>query len=123
MNKKSNNKYSGRRLVWHKTEIEEVIQLLLESKKKEEIENLFDRILTPREINDIARRFKVLKMIDEGASYSDIITETGMSSVTVSRISAKCGYGFQKSSKPIKKPKNKAPKRKTKLKYKGVKVR
>lgn len=117
------NRYMGKRLVWHKKEVEEVIDLILHCKKREEVENIFDKILTPREINDIARRYKVLKMIDTGSSYSDIITETGMSSVTVARISMQCGYGFQKSLKTETKPKRKIVKKSGTMNYKGVKVR
>lgn len=115
----------SRRLVWHKEEIQEVISLLLSCETNHDMEIIFDKVLTPREINDIARRYKVLKMIDEGKSYADIMQETGMSSVTVSRLSMKCGYGFRKSS-GIKKVKNKRSNmgygRGKTLKYKGVAV-
>jgi len=115
----------SKRLVWHKDEIQEVISLLLSCKKNQDIEVIFDRVLTPREINDIARRYKALKMIDEGKSYTDIMQETGMSSVTISRLSMKCGYGFRKSS-GIKKVKSKRSNmgygRKRTLKYKGVSI-
>lgn len=115
-------KYLGRRLIWHKKEIEAVVDSLLSCKSRQDIEDLFDKILTPREINDIGRRHKVLTMVGQGKSYSDIISETGMSSVTVARISTKCGYGFQKSSS-TKSPKKGTPKRRISLKYKGVKIR
>ena len=115
----------SKRLVWHKEEIQRVIELLLSCKKKEEVELVFDRILTPREINDIARRHKALTLFDEGSSYSDIMAKTGMSSVTISRLSMKCGYGFRKSS-GLKKPKKetkKLNKREYKtLKYKGFPI-
>lgn len=113
----------SRRLVWHKDEVKDVVKLLLSCKTEKEIEDVFDHILTPREINDIARRYKVFQMIDEGKSFTEILHETGMSSVTVSRLSQKCGYGFRKSSK-IAKPKRKSAdhlRRKT-IRYKGVPV-
>lgn len=111
----------SKRLIWHKEEIQEVIKLLLFCKNEEEVELIFDRILTPREINDIGRRYKVLKMIDEGKSFTEILMETKMSSTTISRISAKCGYGFRKTSglKHIKKKPAKENKFKT-IKYKGA---
>jgi len=115
----------SKRLVWHKEEIQEVISLLLSCKTKQDIEFFFDRVLTPREINDVARRYKALKMIDSGESYTDIMQETGMSSVTVSRLSMKCGYGFRKSSgikKINKKRTNMGYGRGMTLKYKGVSV-
>ncbi len=87
----------SKRLVWHDEEVVEVLDLILESKNRDELRNIFDRILTPREINDIGRRYKALKMIDEGRSYADIRTSTGMSPVTISRLGSKCGFGFQKA--------------------------
>ncbi|RJO61457.1 hypothetical protein C4544_03010 [candidate division WS5 bacterium] len=123
MEKRKNTKYVGKRLFWHKKEIKEVVGLLVEAKTDTEVELIFDRILTTREINDVARRYKVLKMIEEGKSYADIMTETGMSSSVICRLSAKCGYGFQKSS-GLRKPRSKgASSRKRTIKYKGVKVR
>ena len=113
----------SKRLIWHKNEIQEVIELLLSCNKKEEIELMFDRILTPREINDIARRYKALKMIEEGCSYGDIMIKTGMSSVTISRLSMKCGYGFRKSSGIVRRRQNYKLKNdpgKRTLKYKGI---
>src|SRR3989344_7126426 len=96
----------SRRLIWHKEDVQGVIKLLLSCKNEKEIELIFDRVLTPREINDIGRRYKVLKMIDEGKTFTEILMETKMSSKTISRIGAKCGFGFRKSS-GILKPKEK----------------
>lgn len=115
----------SRRLVWHKEEIQEVISLLLSCETNHDMEIIFDRVLTPREINDIARRYKTLKMIDDGKSYADIMQETGMSAVTISRLSMKCGYGFRKSSgikKINKKSSSMGYGRGMTLKYKGVSV-
>ncbi len=113
----------NKRLIWHKKEVEDVVSLLVDTRKPEEVELLFDRVLTTREINDIARRYKVLKMLDAGRSYTDIIVETGMSSSAIGRLSAKCGFGFQKSS-GLQKPKKTTPSKRTKkLKYKGVTIR
>jgi len=110
----------SKRLVWHKEEVEDVIKLLLSCKTKENMEKVFDRILTPREINDIARRYKALIMIDEGRSYADIHLETGMSKVTITKLFAKCGYGFRKSSGLSRPKKPKEIKRQQIVKYKGV---
>lgn len=111
------------RLVWHKEGIQDVVELLLDCKNKQEIEVVFDRILTPREINDIARRYKALTMLDEGKSYTDIQLATGMSRVTISRLSAKCGYGFRKSSGLSKRSAASIKNNRRPLRYKGVLVR
>ena len=115
----------SKRYIWHKKNIEEVIDVLLGCKKREEVELLFDRILTPREINDISRRYKALRMLEEESSYSDVMVKTGLSSFTISRLSAKCGFGFRKSSgmKKVEKPKQKINNREYKtIKYKGIPV-
>jgi uncharacterized protein YerC len=112
----------NKRLVWHKEDIQDVVRLLLDCKNKQEIEIVFDRILTPREINDIARRYKALTMIDEGKPYADIHLATGMSKVTISRLSAKCGFGFRKSAKLPKVKKVTRLQNTRTLKYKGVSV-
>jgi len=111
------------RLVWHDREIMDVIDLLLECKTRDDVKMIFDRILTPREINDIGRRYKTLIMLDEGRSYADIRTQTGMSPTTINRLATKCGFGFSKSSgldrpKKIKTSQNS----RRPLRYKGVKV-
>ncbi len=111
----------SKRLVWHKEEVQDVIALFLACKTKEEIEKVFDRVLTPREINDIARRHKAIVMIDEGKSYADIKMATGMSGTTIARLSAKCGFGFQKSSGlPRQKAVSKTKHHYRTIKYKGV---
>jgi len=109
-------------MVWHKDAIGEVVNLLVRSSKAEEVELIFDRVLTTREINDIGRRYRVLKMIEDGRSYTDIIMETGMSTTAISRLSAKCGFGFQKSSGIFRSRKAWKPKPRT-MRYKGVNIR
>ncbi len=110
------------RMVWNTEGVREVMKLLVNCKKASEVEKIFDRILTTREINDIARRFKALTMIDEGSSYADIHMKTGMSPNTIARLSAKCGFGFSKSSGLADKKAKKEYSPKRTLKYKGVPV-
>lgn len=81
---------------WCGKEIQELLYLISTAKNKEEAHYLLDLILTPREINDMARRFKILKMLDEGKSYADIVAEIGVSRNTISRVSEKIGFGFRR---------------------------
>ena len=62
-------------------------------------------------------------MLEENKSYADIIIATGMSTSAIARLSAKCGFGFQKSSGIRKTKTSKQPRRRTKLRYKGVRIR
>jgi TrpR-related protein YerC/YecD len=49
-------------------------------------------ILSPRELDDLAQRLEVARMLADGASYVDVSRATGASSTTVSRVS-KCLNG------------------------------
>ena len=64
-----------------------------------ERENFFLDLLSTEEIKDIARRWKVAKMLAKGISFSEIESKTGMSSTTIARISKwmKDGYGGYKT--------------------------
>jgi uncharacterized protein YerC len=113
----------NKRLVWDTKGVQEVMELLAETKEVSQVELIFDRILTTREINDIGRRYRVLRMLEKNHSYRDIMLETGMSTSAIARLSAKCGFGFRKSSKLAKPKKARYLKRKARLHYKGVRVR
>lgn len=87
------------REIWHEKEINEMLKVVSEANTIKDVEELFDMILTPREINDMARRYKAIEMLEKGLSYSEIGEALGLSSVIVSRLSNKIGYGFRRSSK------------------------
>ena len=50
-------------------------------------------ICTPKEINTISQRYVVAKMLTDGRVYSDIVTETGASTATVSRVNRSLSDG------------------------------
>ncbi len=113
---------SSKRLVWHDKEVLDVMALLVDCQNINEVRKIFDRVLTPREINDIGRRYQALIMIDEGKSYADIRLKTGMSPTTLNRLATKCGFGFQKSSGLPKPKRSKTPAKGRTIRYKGVRV-
>ncbi len=77
--------------------------------RNEEIDNLFDAILTLenteecykffedactiKELRDIAQRFHVAKLLKAGKNYQEINAETGMSTATICRVSKCLNYG------------------------------
>lgn len=58
-----------------------------------EAKHFFDLLLTEREINDMVRRFQVLKMLERGKTYQEIQEVLKMSPATISRLSIGFGYG------------------------------
>ena len=62
-------------------------------KTEKECEMFFDDICTIQELEAIAQRFEVAKLLVEGKSYVDINKETGASTATICRVSKCLNYG------------------------------
>jgi TrpR-related protein YerC/YecD len=52
-------------------------------------------VATIREIQDLAQRLAVARMLDAGAHYTEIQDATGASSTTISRVSRCLNYGAE----------------------------
>ena len=59
----------------------------------EECEALFDDMCTKTELASISQRVVVAKMLSEKKVYSDIVTKTGASTATISRVNRSLIYG------------------------------
>lgn len=60
---------------------------------KEEFYNFFEDLCTITELQSLAHRFTVAKMLSDGYTYQDISDRTGASTATISRINKCLGYG------------------------------
>lgn len=60
----------------------------------EECYKFFSDACTPKELQAIAQRFVVAKMLNEGKVYNDIIANTGASTATISRVNRSINEGF-----------------------------
>jgi TrpR-related protein YerC/YecD len=84
---------------WCEKEINELIETIATLKDSNEVEAVFDKIFTPREINDAAKRLAAIKMLEKGDSYSTISTVLGLSAGSISKLSLSLGYGFRRTNK------------------------
>lgn len=66
---------------------------ILTLKSREECYVFFDDICTVNEINSMAQRFEVARMLLKGCIYTDIAEKTGASTATVSRVKRCLTYG------------------------------
>ena len=73
----------------------QLFDAVLALKDKEECYKFFADACTPKEIQAIAQRYTVAKMLSEGKVYSDIIAETGASTATISRVSRSINEGYK----------------------------
>ncbi len=75
---------------------------VLTLKTREECRKFFDDACTPKEINTIAQRFVVAKMLNDKKVYNEIIEATGASTATISRVSRAINEGFQTAFQRLK---------------------
>lgn len=67
---------------------------ILTLQTREECYNFFSDACTPKEIDAIAQRFVVAKMLNNKCVYNEIIEKTGASTATISRVSRAINEGF-----------------------------
>ncbi len=80
-----------------------LFEAILTLKTKEECYKFFSDACTPKEIDTIAQRFTVAKMLNEKKVYSEIIEKTSASTATISRVSRSINEGFQTAFERLRK--------------------
>lgn len=78
-------------------DIDELYTAILNLESVSECKKFFRDLLTEKEIEDIAERWKIARMLVRGLPYSQIENELGISSTTIARVhkwlkSGKGGY-------------------------------
>ena len=74
-------------------EVDDLISAILSLEDPEEAYALLIDLCTIREIQDMAQRLQVARMLDAGEHYSAIQEATGASATTISRVSKSLHYG------------------------------
>jgi TrpR-related protein YerC/YecD len=77
----------------HNESTDLLFESILTLKTVDECYALFEDICTIKEIQSIAQRVVVAKMLTEGKVYNDIVAETGASTATISRVNRSLNYG------------------------------
>lgn len=72
---------------------DQLFKAILSLQTVDECYELFEDICTIHEIEALAQRLEVARMIDEGFIYEDIVQATGASTATISRIKRCLLYG------------------------------
>ncbi len=79
-----------------KTEqIDQLFRAILSLKTVDECYRYFEDVCTIKEVQDIAQRMEVARMLDAGQSYQQTIAQTGASSTTISRVKRCLEYGAE----------------------------
>lgn len=70
-----------------------LFQCILALRSSEECYDFFEDLCTVNELQAIAQRVVVAKMLSEKRVYSDIVRETGASTATISRVNRSLQFG------------------------------
>ena len=73
--------------------IDKLFEAILLLENEEECYRFFEDICTVSELKSLAQRLEVAKMLDQEKTYTDIATETGASTATISRVKKCLNYG------------------------------
>ncbi len=74
-------------------ELDQLFRAVLSLKDLDECYRFFDDLCTINEIQSLAQRLEVARMLQEGKTYHKIETETGASTATISRVKRCLNYG------------------------------
>lgn len=77
----------------HKEQLALLIQALLLLENEEECEQLLNDLCTIREMQDLAQRIEVARLLRTQMTYNDIAQTTGASTATISRVNRCLLYG------------------------------
>ena len=75
-----------------------LFEAILKLETEEECYRFFEDICTIKELQSIAQRLQVAKLLREKKTYSDIEEVTKASTATISRVSKCCEYGDESRS-------------------------
>lgn len=73
--------------------ITNLYNLILSLNNLEDCKALFDDLCTKKEIEKMAERVQAAQLLLEGKTYSQVISQTDISSATLSRVSRCVQYG------------------------------
>ncbi|CAM3995632.1 YerC/YecD family TrpR-related protein [Mesobacillus zeae] len=74
-------------------ELDQLFKAVLSLQDMEECYRFFDDLCTVNEIQSLAQRLEVARMLKEGKTYHKIEADTGASTATISRVKRCLNYG------------------------------
>jgi TrpR-related protein YerC/YecD len=77
---------TGQSHAWSNREIEDLLATILRLESLEEAQRFFRDLCTLAELEAMAHRWQVAKLVDEGLPYHEVSRRTGASTTTVTRV-------------------------------------
>jgi len=73
--------------------VDMLAQAFLSLQSEEECYRLFEDLFTIREVQDLSQRLEVAQMLNQKATYTEIVEKTGVSTATIGRVNRALNYG------------------------------
>ncbi|MDI3328451.1 MAG: YerC/YecD family TrpR-related protein [Alicyclobacillaceae bacterium] len=73
--------------------VDQLFEAILQLRTVEECYRFFDDLCTVNEVQALAQRLEVARMLRQGSTYSQIEARTGASTATISRVKRCLNYG------------------------------
>ena len=77
----------------HTEAVDHLFEAVLCLENKEECYTFFEDVCTINEIQSLAQRFEVARLLREKKTYLEIADKTGASTATISRVNRSLNYG------------------------------
>lgn len=78
---------------WRTPDALALVDAILQLEDRDEAERFFRDLCTLNELRDMAQRWAVVRLLDQGKHYSEISRETGASTATITRIASWLHHG------------------------------
>ncbi len=78
---------------WRSEDTSDLLDTILALPDREAAERFFRDLCTLRELHDLAQRWHVVRLLDDGIPYAEISRTTGASTATVTRIAQWLNHG------------------------------
>lgn len=74
-------------------QIEDLVQAMISLDSREDMYHFFEDVLTIHELQAIAQRLAVARLLKKKVTYQEIAEKTGASTATISRVNRCLSYG------------------------------
>ena len=78
---------------WRSPAVDDLLDTIVALPDREAAERFFRDLCTLRELHDLAQRWQVVQLLDQGRPYAEISRETGASTATITRIAQWLHHG------------------------------
>ena len=78
---------------WRTPETDALVEAILRLDDRDDAERFLRDLCTLGELHDMAQRWAVVRLLDEGLHYAEISKRTGASTATITRIASWLNHG------------------------------